>query len=314
MSEMSFKKHSSISAARVARLRSDGTPVYGELQPRMYDMTTVSIYGGLAGVDPSSTEALSSFTIRIEEIVGSSPRIVEFNMKTRLDGEGNDYDVEPVWYPSSFQYDPSRDAWDLTISISSRVKTDSSLGFNAALVTVYGAGPISGSTWDECTVTYTADLPPSLAQGVPKKADPSAADPVFPSSASRVDIGVDTIPDYFRNSQGLERDYLFSDSSPLYVCEASGLMPAVLDSQSAFVDVSAYMRDTATGMKTPLPMTGPVKSGPVEILSYRYGPDLATVENSQMYVYKWTTELNTSAQPSPSVGEAVIEASLGAAT
>lgn len=239
----------------------DGQVHYSDtvtLRSHFYDNTRVMFN---TSVDLTAADILSKFQIIIEETLGEDRKSVRFRMSDFKDGN-TDYSSEAVFY-SSFYLDQETGFYTLPIYIAARCANgNKKIGFNDCVVTVE-------SDELDIYVSYHSSLPPFIEQGIPYKKNPSEEDPVFPSNASRVDIGVGYIPDYENNSQSYPNDYFFSNSEPLYEVEASGFMPSNL-SDVHFEDVEAKLVNSITGMEIPISCiekSGDASWKTIEILS-----------------------------------------------
>ena len=210
------------------------------LRAHLYDNTRVMFK---SDVDLTADDILSKFTFTIQESLGEDRRSISFRMSDFRDGS-SDYSSEAIYY-SKFYLDQETGFYTLPIYIAARCANgNKKLGFNDSTVAIE-------SDELDLFVTYRTNLPPFIEQGIPYKKNPSENDPVFPSDASRVDIGVGYISDYVDNSQGYPNDYLFTNSEPLYEVEASGFMPSSLGDM-AFEKVEANLVNSKTTMSVPI--------------------------------------------------------------
>lgn len=222
------------------------------LYPYMYDATKI-FYKDSLGTNLSLNDSIKHFDIDFAESVGER-RSFEMNMSSRLDVNSADHWNEKIYYSDSFTYNPDTGFYSLVIYTPIQsVCGDKTIGYVDSVISITeNMSAPEDSAWLRTSVEYRTNLPPSLIQGIPKKLDPDEEDPVFPASATRVDIGVNQIPDYYTNSQGFEKDYLFTNSSAMYVADASGFIPASIADDYEFKDVSAYLEDSTTSMRTPI--------------------------------------------------------------
>ena len=223
------------------------------LYPYMYDATRF-FYKDNIGTNLSLNNAVSHFVFSLGETVGEL-KSFSMNMSTRLDEEGVDHWDEKIYYSDTFAYNPDTGFYSLVIYTPAKSvdSHDNQIGYNDSVISIeenMSAPP--ESAFLRVSVEYRTNLPPCLIQGIPKKFNPAEEDPVFPVDATRVDIGVNQIPDYFQNSQGYTQDYLFTNSSAMYVADASGFIPEEISNDYTFSGVSAYLEDSDTTMKIPV--------------------------------------------------------------
>lgn len=263
------------------------------MYPYMYDATKI-FYRDSLGTDLSVEDSIKNFELSLTESVSSDRKAFEMNMYTRKDENGVDHWNEKVFYSDSFVYDPNTGYYTLVIytPAKSEDQDHNGLGYNDSVISVeenMSAPP--ESAYLRVSVEYRTNLPPCLIQGIPKKVNPSDGDLVFPSDATRVDIGVDQIPDYYSNSQGYDKDYLFTNSNPLYVADASGFLPSDIKDDYTFSAVSAYLENTDTTMITPVEVnllsSGSVNENAIDVTEN----GSTTSYSAQLEKYIWRTNI-----------------------
>lgn len=209
------------------------------LKARLYDATVISFRDSL-GTRVSEPEDLCKFSIKIMELIGDDKKTIEFNLGTRkpmiydsatgreVQDDKADPIQEAVFYDSSFRLNEETGRYELTVYVGAKCGTGSNVfGFNDSEVFVE---LIETDDHPSTTLAYRAILPPFILQGLPEKCD-SAADPVIPDGESRTDYGYDpdtgeyTIAPYKQNAYGFDRDFMFTNSDPLYKIVTSGFMP-----------------------------------------------------------------------------------------
>lgn len=209
------------------------------LKARFYDATVITFEDSL-GTRVSSPEDLCKFSIKIMECIGDDKKTTEFNLGTRkpliydpvTGRQVQDENAEPirdsVFYDPSFALNEETGRYELTVYVGAKCGTDSNVfGFNDSEVFVE---LMETEEHPSAMLVYRAILPPFILQGLPEKHD-SASDPVIPDGESRTDYGYDpdtgeyTIAPYKQNAYGFDRDFMFTNSEPLYGILTSGFMP-----------------------------------------------------------------------------------------
>ena len=215
-----------------------------KLHALMYDATLISI-DDVPELELWREDALSRCWLSVNEFAGEK-RSVTFNMSTRLDREGNPVSMS-VFYEDKLRYNSEERRYELSIFVPARC-TNGVIddGFDDSYVIFECVAP-GEDNFFSITGQYTTALPPLIVQGKASKRNQDEGDPVFPKTADRCDIGVDTIPCYYENSQGYTKDYLFTNAEPKYHILTSGLVPASMAGQVEFDSVSGYLLDEKTG-------------------------------------------------------------------
>jgi hypothetical protein len=223
------------------------------LYPYMYDATKI-LYKDNIGTDLSLVDSVKNFEFSLCESIGQHQSF-EMNMYTRKDANNVDHWNEKIYYNDSFDYNPDTGLYSLVIYTPTKAVSSENvqMGYNDSVISIEEnmSAPVEND-YERVSIEYRTNLPPFIIQGIPKKLNPAEEDPVFPTDASRVDIGVNQIPDYFQNSQGYTQDYLFTNSSAMYVADASGFLPREISNDYTFSAVSAYLEDENTTMRTPI--------------------------------------------------------------
>lgn len=268
-----------------------------KLNKRMYDCHVIRIRDN-AGTNFADPVGLLNFVINIREATSYRSKNLTFNMGDRKFVDDSTYEPsggeceEAVFYDPYFTYSEESGFYELMIYIAARSNgPDGDKGFNDAVVTVIQKPQENRDT--NYSVRYRTVLPPYLIQGEPVKKYPDEEDPVFPTDASRVDIGVDTIRYYYENAHGYNRDYLFTNNAPFYEVNVSGLMPSFLGSDFDFENVSGFLVNDMTEAKIPLTTYSAMpESGSITL-------DVMTIDNAQytagFYLREWKVDLEASA-------------------
>lgn len=232
------------------------------LKARFYDATVIS-FGDSLGTRVSEPEDLCKFSIKIMECIGEDRKTIEFNLGTRkpmiydpvtgrqVQDDEADPIREAVFYDPSFALNEETGRYELTVYVGAKCGTGSNVfGFNDSEVFVE---LIETDEHPSATLRYRAILPPFILQSLPEKCD-SAADPVIPDGESRADYGYDpdtgeyTIAPYKQNAYGFDRDFMFTNSDPLYKIVTSGFMPNGLGDYD-FSGFEASLVNDKTGSK-----------------------------------------------------------------
>lgn len=204
------------------------------LKANMYDATKICIKDELG-----TAFNLDKAMIYINELIPNG-KACEFALTETPD---DFVFVEPFQYNENTGYD------EVVIYISA--KNSEGLGFNDSSVNFSFELPeeirkkynLGTTSWN---IGYRTHLPPFLIQGIPEKQTADAIDPVIPSNLSRVNYPA--YP-YQASRMGWTENYLFTNADPLYHVVASGFVPSDLG-DFEFSEVSAYIKDDSTGMKT----------------------------------------------------------------
>lgn len=232
------------------------------LKARFYDATVISFKDSL-GTSLREPEDLCKFSIKIMECIGDDKKTIEFNLGTRkpmiydpvtgrqVQDENADPIRDSVFYDPSFTLNEETGKYELTIYIGAKCVSGSSVyGFNDAEVFVE---LMETDDHPSAILVYRAVLPPFILQGLPEKPE-SASDPVIPDGESRTDYGYDTdtgeytIAPYKQNAYGFDRDFIFTNSDPLYEILTSGFMPDGF-SDYDFSDFGASLVNDKTGSR-----------------------------------------------------------------
>lgn len=232
------------------------------LKARFYDATVISFEDSL-GTRISEPQDLCKFSIKIMECIGDNTKLVEFNLGTRkpmiydpvTGSKVQDEEADPIrdaiFYDPGFRLNEETGKYELTIYIGAKCGTGSNIfGFNDAEVFVE---LLETESHPSTTLEYRAILPPFILQGLPEKYE-SVSDPVIPDGESRTDYGYDpdtgkyTIAPYKQNAYGFERDFIFTNSDPLYEIVTSGFMPDGFRDYS-FSDFEASLVNDKTGSR-----------------------------------------------------------------
>lgn len=232
------------------------------LRARFYDATVISFEYSL-GTRVSEPEDLCKFSIKIMELIGDDKKTIEFNLGTRkpmiydpvTGREVQDDEADPireaVFYDPSFSLNEETGRYELTVYVGAKCGTGSSVfGFNDSEVFVE---LMETDDHPSTILSYRAILPPFILQGLPEKHG-SASDPVIPEGESRADYGYDpdtgeyTIAPYSQNAYGFDRDFMFTNSEPLYKIVTSGFMPDGLRDYD-FSDFGASLVNDKTGSR-----------------------------------------------------------------
>lgn len=230
------------------------------LKANMYDATKICIKDELG-----TAFNLDKAIIYINELIPNG-KSCEFALNKTPD---DFVFIEPFQYNEATGYD------EVVIYISA--KNSEGLGFNDAVVNFSFELPeeirkkynLGTTSWN---VGYRTYLPPFLIQGIPEKAKADAIDPVIPKDLSRVNYPA--YP-YQASRLGWKENYLFTNADPLYHVVASGFIPSDLG-DFEYSNVSSYIKDESTGMKTFLDYTTSVSSKTIPTLISGYSEFAST--------------------------------------
>ena len=275
-------------------------PEYGitnaTLRARMYDVTVIE-FSDTLGSHIGSADDLSKFEMTVMECMGNNRKAVTFNMGTRIETRNGIESLEPIkeaiFYDPGFVYNEQTGKYELTIYIGAAGYDN--YGFNDAEVTVKFLEQIDGAF---PAVKYRAILPPFIVQGLPIKG--AGEEKVIPDDESRVDYGYDPSTDqylaepYKNNAYGYDRDFLFTNSDPLYQIVTSGYMPYIYKPYFEFSGFNASLVNDKTGSKYQLPwevtrsLEDPASDKVFKIREWEIGGSV----NAYMSIQEWTIDLN----------------------
>lgn len=251
-----------------------------------YDAAKIT-YKDNSNIDYSDPKNLAGFWIEVRELAGPDMKITRFNMLTRKSDDDIDCWNEHVYFANSFVKNVADNSWEILIYIPLKSKRGSdTAGFYDSVVSVSR----ENITEVRSTEYYTA-LPPYLVQSIAEKRENLAQDKVFPEEASRTDIGEGTIEYYYKNSLGYDRDYLFTNSDPLYIVKVRGSVPEPLDEYLQIEDLDAKLVNSDTTMSKDLLLTSAANSSEtIDVLSIM-GSSGEEKYTSSMIVHNWEVEL-----------------------
>lgn len=239
--------------SRLIRTEEATSVANARLHEHMYDATTISI-ANIPELELWRPDTIERCGLSVVELFGER-REVTLNLGTQKSSSG-EYVNEAIFYDDSMTYDSESDRYEITVYIPAKCRNGLAIeGFDDSIVIFEIVEPYRGPDHKRVSVVgqYLTTLPPVIVQGKAEKKTPSAEDPVFPSSADRCDIGAGTIPSYYENSQGYDRDYLFTNSDPVYRVLTSGIVPEAMRDEVQFANVSGYLYDDKTRSSCSVP-------------------------------------------------------------
>lgn len=251
-----------------------------------YDAAKIT-YKDNSNIDYSDPKNLAGFWIEVRELAGPDMNLTRFNMLTRKSDDDSDCWNEHVYFANSFVKNVTDNSWEILIYLPLKSKRGSdTAGFYDSIVSVSRE-----DITEERSTEYYTSLPPYLVQSIAEKKENLAEDRVFPEQASRTDIGEGTIEYYYKNSLGYDKDYLFTNSDPMYVVKVRGSVPEPMDEYLQFEDLEAKLVNSDTTMSKELQLTSAANSSDtIDVLSIM-GSSGEEKYTASMIVHNWEVEL-----------------------